>query len=89
MVTMVSNDADLAEITAIIALKWINKKGWDDCILLSYFMIAVTNINGEAKIKDRYTNATRCKTVLQEGPVKLVQKVERDQTREADVLAKS
>lgn len=29
-----------------------------------------------------------CRTLLQEGPVKMVQKVERTQTREANILAK-
>lgn len=65
---MVSNDANLAEIIAIMkAISWINRKEWDDYIFLSDSLIAVTNINREADFKDRYTNATNACSVVIAG----------------------
>lgn len=86
---LVSNDVNLSEIIVIIeTLMWIRSNQLSNCLILSNFLVIVDSINGNTRIRDRYNHYTSiCSELLQEGSQIQLQKVERDQVREADILA--
>lgn len=88
---LICNDANFVEILAIHeTLLWIKTKQWTKCLILSDSLIVVDCIDGSTRIKDRYNNYTTvCRELMQrEGHIQL-EKVERGQVQEADILART
>lgn len=88
--SFVSSDANMAELIALYeTLRWIKDHKRSSCLVLSNSLVVVDNVNGQTKIPGHYNYyTTMCTELLQEESKLQIQKIERSQVQEADILAK-